>query len=70
MGHRARERHALVERHAAKEHRHGESGGLSFADRAAREAGDEFADLAVAQGAPVAFGADDLLRQDHSPEAL
>ena len=63
--HGAGQRHALLERHAAKEDRHGEGGGLAFGDRAAGQASDEVADLARAQGLAVALGADDFLWKDH-----
>ncbi len=64
-GHGAGERNALVECHAAEEHRHGESGSLPLGDVAGGEADDELADVGFAENPPVAFGADDLLRQAH-----
>ena len=64
-GHGAGQRHALLERHAAKEDRHGEGRGLAFGDRAAGQASDEVADLARAQCFAVALGANDFLWKDH-----
>ena len=61
--HGAREMHALVDVHAAKENRHGERRDLPVADRARCQAGDELPDLLARQRAAVALGADDLLRQ-------
>ena len=61
--HGAREMHALVDVHAAKENRHGERRDLPVADRARCQAGNELPDLLSRQRAAVALGADDLLRQ-------
>jgi hypothetical protein len=62
IAHRERERDTLVHRHVVEVDGHRERGDLAFGDAAVRDAAHEEADLFRAQGAAVAFFADDFLR--------
>jgi hypothetical protein len=70
MRHRPRERHGLVAVHAAQHDGHGQGRGLALAPAAVDEAAHEALDLCRAQRAPVALGADGLLRQFHGQAAF
>ena len=60
---------ALVDVHAAEEHRHREGRDLALADRCPRQAATKNCDLLGRQRAAVALGADDLLRQHQAFES-
>ena len=63
IGHGAGQRHALVEGHAAEEHRHSKGRNLTLADAAARDSANEERDFLLAQLMAVALFADEFLRK-------
>src|ERR1700761_8959852 len=65
---RQRQRNAFVHAHVVEIHRHRERGDLLVRDAAVDHTPYEFADLITAQRLPVAFLANDFLRQRHNDQ--